>query len=235
MMRMVKNKYQVIRKRMEGFKIVEFVLQDIRTGEVKNVTKEQLILLIGRNQITNITATINGREVVLKGKGIYLEDIPKEEIKTEYGIYKGVKDKWNKPQPFIIIETIQGRKGGLIRTNKRTGVVDILDFQTLFDNIVEYGRDSDFVKNLILDKYYPQNNIKVKVYISVNGSEQYHNLEKTVNIQITFKNGHDVSEIPVVNWTYLKLEDYDIYEPKSVNLLQRIESGSKCCSLWLQD
>ena len=68
--------YQIIGRYLNGTEVVGYHLQSIDTGKAGRYTREQVCYLVGRDQVTNCTGQIYQDKVLLRGKGISLEDLP---------------------------------------------------------------------------------------------------------------------------------------------------------------
>ena len=71
-----RTEYQIVGRYMSGKEVVGYHLQSIDTGKSGRYTKEQVCWLVGRDQITNCTGQIYQDKVLLRGKGMSLEDLP---------------------------------------------------------------------------------------------------------------------------------------------------------------
>lgn len=67
--------YQVVGRYMDGKQVTAYHLQSM-DGKAGKYTKEQVAFLIGNGQITNCTAQIYKDKLLLRGKGISLDDLP---------------------------------------------------------------------------------------------------------------------------------------------------------------
>lgn len=68
--------YQIVGRYMSGKEVVAYHLQSIETGKSGRYTREQVCYLVGRDQITNCTGQIYQDKVLLRGKGMSLDDLP---------------------------------------------------------------------------------------------------------------------------------------------------------------
>lgn len=71
-----RTEYQIVGRYMNGSEVTGYHLQSIETGKSGKYTKEQVCYLVGRDQITNCTGQIYKDEVLLRGKGMSLSDLP---------------------------------------------------------------------------------------------------------------------------------------------------------------
>ena len=67
--------YAIIGRYMNGKEVTGYQLQD-ESGKSKRYTKEQVYFLVGKGAITNCSGQIYEDKVILKGKGINLNDLP---------------------------------------------------------------------------------------------------------------------------------------------------------------
>lgn len=68
--------YQIVGRYMSGKEVTAYHLQSISTGKGGRYTREQVAYLVGREQITNCIAQIYKDKLLLRGKGINLDDLP---------------------------------------------------------------------------------------------------------------------------------------------------------------
>lgn len=68
--------YQIVGRYLNGTEVTGYHLQSIDTGKAGKYTREQVCYLVGRDQVTNCTGQIYQDKVLLRGKGISLEDLP---------------------------------------------------------------------------------------------------------------------------------------------------------------
>lgn len=71
-----RTQYQIVGRYMEGKEVVAYHLQSMDTGKSGRFTKEQVCYLVGRDQITNCEGSIYQDKVLLRGKGMSLNDLP---------------------------------------------------------------------------------------------------------------------------------------------------------------
>lgn len=71
-----RTEYQIVGRYMDGKEVTGYHLQSIDTGKSGKYTKEQVCFLVGRDQVTNCTAQLYQDKVLLRGKGMSLEDLP---------------------------------------------------------------------------------------------------------------------------------------------------------------
>lgn len=80
--------YQIVGRYMDGKEVTGYHLQSIETGKSGRYTKEQVIYLVGRDQVTNCTGQIYQDKVLLRGNGMSFEDLP---IQQENGTLKNTE------------------------------------------------------------------------------------------------------------------------------------------------
>lgn len=68
--------YQIVGRYMDGKEVVAYHLQSLETGKAGRYTREQVAYLVGRGQVTNCEAQIYQDKLLLRGKGISLEELP---------------------------------------------------------------------------------------------------------------------------------------------------------------
>lgn len=73
---MSKGTMQIVGRYMDGTSVVGYHVQDLEKCTGRRYTKEQVIYLIGRGIINNCEAQIYQDKVLLRGKGMRLEDLP---------------------------------------------------------------------------------------------------------------------------------------------------------------
>ena len=74
--------YQIVGRYMDGKEVTAYHLQSLSTGKAGRYTREQVVYLVGRGQITNCEGQIYQDKVILRGKGVSLESLP---VKQEDG------------------------------------------------------------------------------------------------------------------------------------------------------
>lgn len=80
-----RTEYQIVGRYMNGKEVAAYHLQSIETGKAGRYSREQVAYLVGRNQITNCIGQIYQDKLLLRGKGMSLEDLP---IQQENGELK---------------------------------------------------------------------------------------------------------------------------------------------------
>lgn len=68
--------YQIVGRYMDGKEVTGYHLQSIETGKASRYTKEQVIYLVGRDQVTNCEGQIYKDKVLLRGVGMSLDSLP---------------------------------------------------------------------------------------------------------------------------------------------------------------
>ena len=68
--------YQIVGRQMAGKEATGYYIQSSEDGREKLLTREQIIYLVGRGQITNCTGQIYQDKVLLRGESISLESLP---------------------------------------------------------------------------------------------------------------------------------------------------------------
>lgn len=71
-----RTEYQIVGRYMDGKEVTAYHLQSIETGKAGRYSREQVAYLVGRDQITNCVGQIYQDKLLLRGKGMSLEDLP---------------------------------------------------------------------------------------------------------------------------------------------------------------
>lgn len=71
-----RTQYQIVGRYMDGKEVTAYHLQSLETGKAGKYTKDQVYFLVGRDQITNCEGQLYQDKVLLRGKGMSLEDLP---------------------------------------------------------------------------------------------------------------------------------------------------------------
>lgn len=82
--------YTIVGRYMDGKEVTGYHLQSIETGKAGKYTKEQVIYLVGRDQITNCTGQIYQDKVILRGNGMSLDNLP---VQFESGKIKNTEQQ----------------------------------------------------------------------------------------------------------------------------------------------
>ena len=77
-----RTEYQIVGRYMNGSEVTGYHLQSIEQGKSGRYTREQVVYLVGRGQVTNCTGQIYQDKVILRGNGMSLDDLP---VKYEDG------------------------------------------------------------------------------------------------------------------------------------------------------
>lgn len=80
-----RTEYQIVGRYMDGKEVTAYHLQSIETGKAGRYSREQVAYLVGRDQITNCIGQIYQDKLLLRGKGMSLEDLP---VQQEDGTLK---------------------------------------------------------------------------------------------------------------------------------------------------
>ena len=125
-----RTQYQIVGRYMSGKEVTGYHLQSIETGKSGKFSRDQVAFLIGREQITNCTAQIYQDKVLLRGKGMSLEDLP---IQYEDGTTKNTEqlgkiakgaDASQVMEKFIVVGAIKSGRNtvGYIIQNAGCGI-----------------------------------------------------------------------------------------------------------------
>lgn len=71
-----RTEYHIVGRYMDGKEVTAYHLQSLDTGKAGRYTREQVAYLVGRGQVTNCEGQIYQDKLLLRGKGISLEDLP---------------------------------------------------------------------------------------------------------------------------------------------------------------
>lgn len=71
-----RTEYQIVGRYMDGKEVTAYHLQSLDTGKAGRYTREQVAYLVGRGQVTNCEGQIYQDKLLLRGKGISLEELP---------------------------------------------------------------------------------------------------------------------------------------------------------------
>lgn len=74
-------KYTVVGRYMDGATVMAYHLLDI-DGEQRKLTREQVIFLVGKGDISNCKGQLHKNKVLLRGIGININDLPIVDEKT---------------------------------------------------------------------------------------------------------------------------------------------------------
>ena len=82
-MAVTKGEYRIVGRYMSGAEVNGYHLVSDKTGEGHRFSREQVILLVGRGQVSNCNASLSGDTVALTGIGCELSKLPvKQEAKA---------------------------------------------------------------------------------------------------------------------------------------------------------
>ena len=138
--------YQIVGRYMDGKEVIAYHLQSIETGKSGKFTKDQVVFLIGRDQITNATGQLYQDKVLIRGKGMSLEALPIVQVSGEMKhtevlgkIRKGTSAE-DALEQWTIIGTIRDGKNvvGYAVQNAGCAVRKISRAQTI--KLIEHGR-----------------------------------------------------------------------------------------------
>lgn len=68
--------YQIVGRYMDGSEVTGYHLQSLETGKEGRYDREAIAYLVGRGQITNCEGQIYKDKLLLRGKGMSLNDLP---------------------------------------------------------------------------------------------------------------------------------------------------------------
>jgi hypothetical protein len=135
--------YQIVGRYMNGAEVTGYHLQSMDSGKNGRYTREQVVYLVGRDQVTNCSGQIYQDKVLLRGVGVSLEDLPVvqessgEITRTEnIGRVKKGTDAASALTQFTIVGTIvSGRNtigytianaGGATRDISKAQVIELI-------------------------------------------------------------------------------------------------------------
>ena len=81
--------YQMVGRYMNGKEVTGYHMQSMETGKAGRYTREQVIYLVGRDQVTNCTGQLYQDKVLLRGRGMNIEDLP---VQYENGDFKNTEN-----------------------------------------------------------------------------------------------------------------------------------------------
>lgn len=134
-----RTEYQIVGRYMDGKEVTGYHLQSMETGKSGRYTREQVAYLVGRDQITNCVGQIYQDKVLLRGKGMSLEDLP---VQQEDGTLKRTENigKIRKGttasdamEQWLIVGTIKSGKNtvGYVVQNAGCGIKKVKRQQVL--------------------------------------------------------------------------------------------------------
>lgn len=77
-----RTEYQIVGRYMDGSKVTGYHLQSLEAGKSGRYTREQVIYLVGRGQVTNCEGQIYKEELLLRGVGMDLASLPVQSDRT---------------------------------------------------------------------------------------------------------------------------------------------------------
>ncbi len=163
--------YQIVGRYMSGKEVIGYYIQS-EGNKQKLLTREQIIYLVGRGQITNCTGQIYQDKVLLRGEGINLDSLP---IISDIGEVKNVDraPKYKTAQELVNMVQLTGR---------------ILDGRRVVGYVVKNygGQESKWTRDKVLE--FAQNNNIVNARTQVYRGQvilKGHNCDLTALPEIT--------------------------------------------------
>ena len=134
-----RTEYQIVGRYMDGKEVTGYHLQSMETGKSGRYTREQVAYLVGRDQITNCVGQIYQDKVLLRGKGMSLEDLP---VQQEDGTLKRTENigeirkgttASDAMEQWLIVGTIKSGKNtvGYVVQNAGCGIKKVKRQQVL--------------------------------------------------------------------------------------------------------
>ena len=125
-----RTEYQIVGRYMNGKEVTAYHLQSIETGKAGRFSREQVAYLVGRDQITNCVGQIYQDKLLLRGKGMSLEDLPVQqedgELKRTDNIGKVRRgtSASDAMEQFLIVGTIRSGRNtvGYVIQNAGCGI-----------------------------------------------------------------------------------------------------------------
>ena len=125
-----RTEYQIVGRYMDGKEVTAYHLQSIETGKAGRYSREQVAYLVGREQITNCIGQIYQDKLLLRGKGMSLEDLPVQqeggELKRTDNIGKVRRGTSTSDamEQFLIVGTIKSGRNtvGYVIQNAGCGI-----------------------------------------------------------------------------------------------------------------
>lgn len=68
--------YQIVGRYMAGKEVTGYHLQSLENGKSGKFSREAVAYLVGRDQITNCKGQVYNQQLLLRGEGMSLEDLP---------------------------------------------------------------------------------------------------------------------------------------------------------------
>lgn len=131
--------YQIVGRYMSGKSVTGYHLQSIDSGKSGRYTKEQVCFLVGRDQITNCTGQIYQDTILLRGKGMSLDDLPVQyedgdtRNMDKVGKVRRCTDTASAMEQFLIVGTIKAGRNtvGYVIQNAGCGIKRVKRQQVL--------------------------------------------------------------------------------------------------------
>lgn len=125
-----RTEYQIVGRYMNGKEVTAYHLQSIDTGKSGRYSREQVAYLVGRDQVTNCVGQVYQDKLLLRGKGMSLEDLP---VQQEDGALKNTERLGkvkrgtaaaNAMEQFLIVGTIKSGRNtvGYVIQNAGCGI-----------------------------------------------------------------------------------------------------------------
>lgn len=112
-----RTEYQIVGRYMDGKEVVAYHLLSLDTGKKGRYTKEQVYYLVGRGQITNCDGQLYQDKVLLRGKGMSLEDLPVVQVNGDLSrteaigrVKRGTSAEEALNQVMIVGKIVDGRR-----------------------------------------------------------------------------------------------------------------------------
>lgn len=212
--------YRITTSLCKGKKIIGYLVENVNTGEQIRYTKEQVILLAARNQIVNCVAHLMRDSVVLRGKGVNLDDLPKLDMYREFTLSSF-------DTPFVMI-TQQHSFCAIMKTSRKTDRLELIDLYTFAKEFEKHNFDKDYGLYLLTDKYYMGNDVEI--------DGRYQNIDgdtRKIFINVSLSGKLKLKDIPRKSllecFGYLDPEYRKQFTDKSL-LLDNIEKYYRECS-----
>lgn len=147
-----RNEYQIVGRYMNGKNVVGYDIKNNETGKVIKCSKNQVFYLVGSEQITNCTGQIYGTSVILRGKGMSLDDlpvkvVPLKEVKSEELQVNNEQSKVTNKKTITTVYK-QGRNVIEVDLTSSEGTVE----KCSYANLIERARNGE-IANARAQKY----------------------------------------------------------------------------------
>lgn len=128
-----RTEYQIVGRYMDGKEVTAYHLQSLENEKSGRYTREQVAYLVGRGQVTNCDGQLYQDKVLLRGKGISLEELPVQQENGELTragnlgkIRRGTDAGDAMTQVLIVGSIVRGRNVlGYVIQNAGGGQTDI--------------------------------------------------------------------------------------------------------------